>query len=258
VPVANFKRPPIGEVSFGLSFIPLNAFKAAHYGAFWDLIRKDYPDCDDKPQVFDLPGPPPLTAEWFPLPRVWYLHRDRNFLIQLQPNKIWLNWRRLNDAEDYPRFEALLPIFRDAVGQFSDFVSDSNIGTVSATSGELSYVNQIPIGEIWHDYSDVGKFMEDVRWVGGRKTLPNPTGIAWRADFNVGSDRLSVNLTSGKEAVGAQRPMYVLEIRASSANDTAFTRNDFEWFNKANKLIVEAFCELTTAKAQSEYWKRTD
>jgi len=79
VPVATFKRPPVGEVSFGLAFAPLTTFKVAHYGAFWDLIRKDYPECDDKSQFFDAAHPPMMYEGWFPLPRVWYLHRNRNF-----------------------------------------------------------------------------------------------------------------------------------------------------------------------------------
>jgi uncharacterized protein (TIGR04255 family) len=258
LPVANFRRPPVGEVSFGLGFAPFTAFKAAHYGVFWDLIRKDYPECDDKPQVVDVANPPIGMPEWFPLPRVWYLHRNRNYLIQLQPNRIWLNWRRLNDAEEYPRFEALLPVFRDTVGQFADFVKTYNIGDFVATGAELSYVNHIPVGDPSRLYSDVGEFMADVRWAGGRKTLPNPDGIVWRTEFNMGDDRLSVDLKSGKERAGAQRPLYLLEIRASTSAVAHASGNFFEWFGRANKLIVEAFCEVTTPEAQRDYWQRID
>jgi uncharacterized protein (TIGR04255 family) len=258
VAVANFKWPPVGEVSFGLWFAPLAAFKTVHYGAFWDLIRQDYPECDDKPQVFEPPTSPVGNPEWFPFPRVWYLHRSRNYLIQLQPNRIWLNWRRLNDMDEYPRFETLIPIFRDVVKQFADFAAANNIGDLVATGGELSYVNQIPVGEIWADYSEVGNFMEDVRWVAGRNTLPKPSGIAWRADFELGTDRLNVNLKSGKELLGAQRPLYMLEIRAANSVGSEFEPDPFSWFERANRLIVESFCELTTRRAQREFWKRTD
>ncbi len=259
MPVATFKRPPVGEFSFGLAFAPLTAFKVAHYGAFWDLIRKDYPECDDQPQIVDAAsGPPVSVAGWFPLPRVWYLHRNRNYLIQLQPNRIWFNWRRLNEAEEYPRFETLVPVFRETVKQFSDFASANNIGRVEPTGAELTYVNQIPAGKLWRAYSDVGNFMEDVRWTEGRKTLPKPDGVAWRAEFKLGSDNLAVDLKSGRELVGEQRPFYVLEFRAFTAQRSELEGNTFEWYRKANKLIVDAFCELTTIKAQHDHWQRAD
>jgi uncharacterized protein (TIGR04255 family) len=256
-PAANFELPPVGEVSFGLSFVPLTSFKIVHFGAFWDLIREDYPECDDKPQVFDAPNAPISVTEWFPLPRVWYLHRARNYLIQLQPNRIWFNWRRLTDAEEYPRFDALAPRFRSTVKQFVDFANNNNIGPVNPMAAELTYVNQVPAGEVWQEYSDVGNFMEDVRWSGGRTLLPKPSGIAWRAEFQIGSDKLSVELKSGEEITGAKRRMFFLEIRASTILPVAGVLDHFDWFNRANHLIVNAFCELTTKKAQNDYWKRT-
>jgi len=257
LPVASFKSPPVGEVSFGLGFSPLTAFKVAHYGAYWDVIRKDYPECEDKPQVFDSTSSAISLGEWFPPPRVWYLHRDRNYLIQLQPNRIWLNWRRLNDAVEYPRFETLFPIFRQIVEQFAEFSRANNLGNIVATSGELSYVNYIPPADSKQPYSDIGDFMLDVRWAEGRKSLPNPDGIAWRAEFTMGNSKLSVDLKSGKRA-DTQRSLYVLEIRASNSVGTEFTANPFDWFPTANKMIVAAFCEVTTEKAQREYWHRVD
>jgi uncharacterized protein (TIGR04255 family) len=171
---------------------------------------------------------------------------------------MWFNWRRLNAAEEYPRFEALVPVFRETVTQFSNFAGANNIGKIDPTGAELTYVNQIPAGSLWQAYSDVGNFMEDLRWTEGRKALPKPDGIAWRAEFKLGSDNLAVDLKSAKELVGEQRPSYVLEIRASTNEKTEVEAISFEWFNKANKLIVDAFCELTTKKAQNDHWERTD
>lgn len=252
-----FKNPPVGEVSFGLGFAALATFKVAHFGSFWDLIRKDYPECEDKPPVLDPTSLPVGMSGWFPLPRVWYLHRDRNFLIQLQQNRIWLNWRRLNESEQYPSFETLFPIFQATVARFVDFVHGNNLGEIMPNVAELAYVNQIPSGDSSRPYSDVGEFMEDLRSP-HYKYLPSPDGIAWRSEFTVGEDKLSIDLKSGKEIAGAQRSIYMLEIRSSRNFRDQSTAIPFDWFMTANKLIVNAFCDVTTEKAQREYWQRTD
>jgi len=256
MPVASFKKPPVGEVSFGLWFQPLPAFKTAHYGAYWDLIRKDYPECEDKPPVLDAN---PLgfrqVGDWFPPPRVWYLHRDRNLLIQLQPNRIWLNWRRISDGDEYPRFEALLPVFRATVQQFAEFLRANNVGSVLPHGGELSYVNQFPPGDQSQPYSDIGEVLKDVSWSAGHKVLPNPDGIAWRAEFTVDGDRLSVDLKTGKRS-DTQQNLHVLEIRAFTGTSSTFDIDS--WFPKANTLVVGAFCDLTTERAQRELWQRVD
>jgi uncharacterized protein (TIGR04255 family) len=258
LPVASFKNPPVGEVWFGLRLAPLTAFKAVHYGAFWDLIRKDYPECEDQSPVFDQLSPYYGGPESFPLPRVWYLHRDRNYLIQLQPNRIWLNWRRLTESDQYPRFESLFPAFQETIARFAEFARANNIGDVMAVGGELSYVNHIPSLDSAQLYSDVGEFMDDVRW-GAHRSLPTPDGLAWRTEFSLGKDKLFVDLKTGRERAGAQRAIFILEIRAATVFEPTSAAGDcLGWFHTANRLIVDAFCEVTTEKAQREHWQRID
>jgi uncharacterized protein (TIGR04255 family) len=255
--VANFRKPPVGEVSFGLRFAPLTTFRAAHFGMFWDLVRSDYPECEDKPQFYDPTSPPVSVPEWFPYPRVWYVHRNRNLLLQLQPNGIWLNWRRLNEGEPYPRFERLFPIFRETVERFANFARGNNLGDVAPAAAELLYVNHIPSEDSSQPYSDVGEFMQGLSSP-RRKVLPAPDGVAWRAEFTVADDKLSVDLKSGKARVGTQERLYILEIRAWVQLNFENAESSFPWFIRANKLIVDAFCDVTTEKAQREYWQRTE
>jgi uncharacterized protein (TIGR04255 family) len=257
LPVANFKNPPVGEVSFGLGFSPLPGFKVAHFGAFWDLIRKDYPECEDKAPLFDASSPPAVIPDWFPFPRVWYVHRERNFLVQLQPNKIWLNWRRLNEAEAYPRFEKLFPIFADLVGLFTKFAEGNNLGQLMTTGADLSYVNHIPSAGSPSPYTDAAEFVQDLRSA-QRRYLPSPDGIAFRTEFTIGDDKLSVDLKSGRERVEPQRPIFILEIRAWASLKPERDTEPLKWFTHANELIVNAFCDVTTVKAQREHWQRID
>ena len=109
MPAVNYKNPPISEVSFGLAFTPLDGFRTSHYGLFWNQIRSDYPETVDQPPILtQLPSISIQENKFsFPLPRCWYIHRDRKLLIQLQSDRIWLNWRHLTSADDYPHFPSI-------------------------------------------------------------------------------------------------------------------------------------------------------
>jgi uncharacterized protein (TIGR04255 family) len=104
-----FEQPPLVEVSFGLFYKQPENFRAAHYGAFWSKIKPEFVGVEDRVAVGDIQARLLTRVDAFPLPRVWFEHKDHYLLIQLQPDRFYLNWRKLHDGE-YPRYESLLPI----------------------------------------------------------------------------------------------------------------------------------------------------
>src|SRR5512138_2194313 len=100
-----FERPPLVEVSFGLFFSPLLDFKISHFGAFWTRLRPDFSETADRPIVADSAAAPALVSQEWPLfPRVWYVHKDRAQILQLQTDRFYFNWRKSSDGALYPRF----------------------------------------------------------------------------------------------------------------------------------------------------------
>ena len=177
--MVNYKNAPISEVSFGLAFTPLDGFRTSHYGLFWDQIRSDYPETVDQLPLIRAEEMPPIVFSEnrspFPLPRCWYIHKDRNLLIQLQANRIWLNWRRLAPSPaDYPHFPALFARFRHVVGLLREFLLGANVGILAQTAFDLVYVNHIPAGKLWTSYGDVGRFMRDVALGVWQPASPRP------------------------------------------------------------------------------------
>jgi uncharacterized protein (TIGR04255 family) len=263
--VVNYKNPPISEISFGLSFAPLDGFRVSHYGLFWDRIRIDYPETTDQVPFFNpdevLPSPSVIQENKFPfpLPRCWYIHRDRKLLIQLQSNRVWFNWRRLASADEYPHFEVLFAQFQYVIGLLEEFLLNTNVGKLDATALELVYVNHIPAGKLWNRYGDVGNFMRDVSWRSDASRLPMPSGIGWTAIFGFDEVRVTADLKAGKEPSGEQRSIYALELRATSiGRGEIFNRPELGWYRRAHHLLHDAFADLTTEEAQRDYWLRTD
>jgi hypothetical protein len=245
-----------------MAFHPLDGLRASHYGLFWNQIREEFPETEDQPPLIRPEEAFSMAIQpRYPLPRCWYVHRDRNLLIQLQGNRIWLNWRRLGSSSQYPRFPALLDIFQRISSQLAEFFRVANVGLLMPVSFDLTYVNHIPLGAICPSYDRVGNFMRDVAWRRRDSKLPVPEGIAWTGTFAVEGIRLAAELKTGKEQVGELRPLYVLELRATSPNLLVAERladSNFEWYTHAHGILLDAFDDLTTPEARHEHWLGTD
>jgi uncharacterized protein (TIGR04255 family) len=269
MPASNYKNPPVSEVAFGLGFSQLVGLRASHYGLFWNQIRDEFPETDDQlplisPEQLPLQFGPfgPLNRYPLPLPRAWYVHRDRNLLIQLQNNRIWLNWRRLGADSEYPRFPALLENFEKIVGHLRESIRAANVGLLAPAGYELTYVNHIPLAEPWARYDEIGGFMRDVSWHPNGRTLPRPETIGWNANFIVDGIRVLADVKAAKEQAGEQRPIFIFELRASSMDASPSTETlagaDFDWYRRAHTVIINAFKDLTTTEARYDHWLCTD
>lgn len=96
----HFKKPPIVEVVMGVFFEPIAALDAMLLGTYWSERKSDYPKRKLAPAVADRPGL--LVSAGVTPTRCWLESDDEQYLVQLQPDRFYFNWRRRH--ADYPRF----------------------------------------------------------------------------------------------------------------------------------------------------------
>ncbi len=90
-------------------------------------------------------GPEPL--------RFWLLSEDQRTLLQVQNDRIILNWRRLEPGDEYPRYLALQPEFEQRWQQFVEWTAD--LGPVQPTVADVTFVNVITSPEGRADLSAI-------------------------------------------------------------------------------------------------------
>jgi uncharacterized protein (TIGR04255 family) len=255
-----FERPPLNEVSFGLSFAPLSDMRTSHYGAFWSRLRPDFDQTADKPPVTDVSGKLSQIAvtEWFPLPRVWFIHKNKEELLQLQPNRFYFNWRKVQPNTPYPRFDNLAPLFCKYLETFVSFLKEESLGTPDIGTAELVYVNHIPKGEGWREITDVGEVFPDLVWRPRKSLLGEEKGFAWHGSFRTADVRLEADIKSGEAKDGEEKPnqLFLFELRAVSRKQLQTVDAVRDWFRLANASIVLAFQDLTSERMQKEIWGR--
>lgn len=97
--------PPIEEVVCGVVFAPVAALDALEQGVYWDSVSNRFPNKQVQPVLLD--GAHGMFVQGVAPIRSWLISKDGDFLIQIQQDRFYMNWRRRAGA--YPRF-------RDHVG----------------------------------------------------------------------------------------------------------------------------------------------
>ena len=109
----SYKNPPVIEVACGIKFKKIKKFKAPHFGLFWDKLRKKFPFCQHAPTL-GFPDPSETEPAFeLPLPRIWFINKEKNGLIQLQENIFLYNWRKMQPEESYPRYDTVIKAFQN-------------------------------------------------------------------------------------------------------------------------------------------------
>jgi uncharacterized protein (TIGR04255 family) len=95
----DFERPPLVEVVLSVQFSDLRGYRSVHPGLLWDRkFRDSFPEFAEHAPlspVFETFGPTPTEGPGFtleqlpgpPVPRLWFMNKDRSHLIQVQANR---------------------------------------------------------------------------------------------------------------------------------------------------------------------------
>jgi uncharacterized protein (TIGR04255 family) len=256
----DYKKPPVVEVVIGIRFAPLGGLSTVHYGNFWSAVKEEYPLFEDKPPLpSQADGGRSLLVETFeipPLRRVFMLHEDQSYLLQLQPDFFLHNWKKVKDDDEYPHFDKAAEKFKNAWKKFQDFVKANKLGELRATSYEVTYVNHFvekpgsfPMAA--RSYTDLFVWRDDR----SDKFLSEPKSLALDLVFPLPGDkgRLTLSIRHGRRDTDKQD---VMQAHLTAVGPAQTDGSDLDQFlSVAHESIVRGFTELTNAEAHKK-WER--
>ena len=247
----SYKNPPVNEVVCGMRFDPSNKLRVTHIGLLWNKFSADYPIVKHASPIASAKGEILIdTATGMPLPRVWFINKSDDQLVQFQIDRFYFNWRRRQS--DYPRYDHVIENFESVRSTIVAFFLKFKLGELKPIEYELSYINHIPKGQGWNTIDDLSKIFSDFVWKKTRKRfLPNPEKIAWQTEFPLPEKKghLIVNL---KQATRTEDkvPLLVLELKTRGIGESTSKEAIREWFDLAHEWIVRGFTDLTTSEIQ--------
>lgn len=260
----DFRHPPISEVAIALTFEPLTNMRQAHLGSYWTLIRKDFPQVDDRPPVdnqieeLGVTTPPAFELRLVEAPSVsrgWFLSEDGTRLIQLQPDRFVHNWR--GEGDKYPRFNAIAASFIERLEEFSSWAEDERLGGLVATQLEVTYVNRLGPERL----ASYLVPLDDVTLSGGG-LRPNAIDAVYSTRFDVADEtnqpvgRLYVDARPVSDPADDRRSVTnTLTISFRAPNGSVEAQELVGLLGRGRNAIVTAFTALTRPDHHTR-WER--
>ena len=241
----------------GVRFAPLEGVVLTHFGLFWSLLRKEFSETEEAAPLSTHEG---LVASktGLPLPRCWLINKDKQYLIQLQPNIFYFNWRRQDEAQDYPRYSTIKALFYRYLQRYVEFLAQEQLPQPEIVNCDLTYVNIIPLGQNGASSADFTCLFPDLSWRRAEdRFLPVPKALNWQTTFDVldGTVELTAKIQTAKR-VADNFPVIKFEINARDMHSKSPLNETERWFDRAHEAIVLSFVDLTSGKTQREIWKR--
>lgn len=262
-----FDRPPVIEVVHGVRFRRLN-INIAHPGHFQDLLKDRYPGVQTvpalppereyfgTPQFAALRFEIPLLAE---LPRAWFISADETMLIQLQSDRLLLNWRAGPKKDIYPAFSAISAEFRRVLETLVEFAKASGLGSVDTEQCEMAYINQM--GTWLHDsvmtpHEWLRGWSPDLGpdWVGEMEDFSSVARFALRRPDGQAYGRVTANATTVIMPPSLDRSLQ-FDISVRGIPNPTGIDGILEFHEMAHDQIVRCFAAMTTTSAH-DYWGR--
>jgi hypothetical protein len=155
----SFEDPPVTEVAIGVQFAAVRNLGGIRSGQLWERWRNDYPETTEQPWLPPWPAPDGqgLWVQFGAPPgvRTWFLDVTRDYILQIQNDRLIANWRRVSGAS-YPRFPEVRGRFFRAWEDVKSHASDLSVD-LRAEQIEVSYINAIASSpaEALRDWSQI-------------------------------------------------------------------------------------------------------
>ncbi|MGA2451355.1 MAG: TIGR04255 family protein [Polyangiaceae bacterium] len=156
--------PPIIEVMCGVFFRPVEGLDPVFVGGWWREVKDDFPRHSLQAAVAELPifishGSPPV--------RSWLISSDDEWVLQIQPDRFYVNWRKRGGA--YPRFSGENGVLERAIRELRRFREHcrSELGSdLALSTAELAKVDLVVEGEHWRGPDDLGQVLPVIADIG--------------------------------------------------------------------------------------------
>ena len=154
----DFESPPLSEVALSVQFAPMQNYSSIHAYSVWQCFRDRFPNVSEQPELppqFEVFGATDGFRQEIRFemvnqfsPRYWFSSEDGTELIQFQKDRLVHNWRKLARADnDYPRYERMAASYESDINALDQYALGQKWGRVIPNQVELTYVNEIALGD---------------------------------------------------------------------------------------------------------------
>jgi uncharacterized protein (TIGR04255 family) len=265
--IHSFKTPPVTEVVLGVSFRAIAGLSVPYLGQLWrENFAEHFPSIEEQPpyvppvERFDPGGMMPnisLEFQAVTIPRLWFLTRDGDELLQVQRNWFACNWRKVTPGAAYDRYPPRRAAFEKWFTTLSDFVRHNDLGEIAPVQCEVTYVNHILSNSAWQNLGQLDRVVKFVNRVKG-DFLREPDQVRVNAQYiisNASDEPIGRLHLDAQPAFRTEdrKPMFVLNLTARGKPEGDDLNGILAFLDRGRQWIVEAFVDMTTEEMQKEW-----
>ena len=254
----HFENAPLEEVVCGVQFAGIK-WSDIHFGLFFTKLEGRYEQTQRRPHISLFDSPPKdlpqiqLVTE-IETPLLWYETTKSPFLLQIQEDAFFLNWRRQSGTFVYPHFrtrhggdEGVWDRFIHEWNVFRNFCEEQEIGTPEVRACHLAYIDHMVHGEAWNAPVDLVKL---IRPVEGLKNLESLSVVNMTIRYKSRDLPIHINIRPAVRK-NDQKKLFIMEFIIT---EKLSTKNDLSsWFEKSHEVIVQEFLAQTTGAAHEKW-----
>lgn len=255
----SFTSPPVVEVAVAVEFLQLPGLGAVELIRLHDLWRDQFPKLREQPAL--PPSPPVSAAQGFqfqftvgaPAMRLWMLNESEDELLQVQNDRVVLNWRRsLGDDRTYPRYDYLRDIYQRVYADFYTRVTQLNAGTFRPHTAGVTYVNRFNLEADEQLKDAIALF--DPNWNSLGDDATPKVSVTTPVASSEDPGALKGQLVAKASTDSKDRNYGYLEVVTRVGVDDV-GGNVFDCLDLAHRSCVVGFDRLTTAKMHERWGK---
>lgn len=253
-PLPSFAAPPVVEVAVGIEFLQLPGLGPVQLVRLHDLWRDAFPKIQEQPALppasFST-GPIGFQFQVSHLPaiRIWMMSDEEDELLQVQNDRLLLNWRRTpGDDRQYPRYDHLREVYERVLAEFRERVTASSAGIFRPQTAVVTYVNRFAfeagenlkdaIGVLNSEWNAIPNASPEVRIAAAVAEPGDPGSVVGELVATATSDASHGYLE------------VVTRINITESDGDVFRRLDI-----AHEYCVTGFEKLTTLKMHERWGK---
>ncbi|GGO47554.1 TIGR04255 family protein [Streptomyces lasiicapitis] len=261
----DFAWPPVVEVACGVKFRKTPELNGIRLAPLYEMWKSELPVIEEQPTLPSVEAAPnnsgPRIRVDFPSlreTRYWFLSEDGRDLVQLQPDRLIVNWRDRGGGIKYPRFGYVLNSLSRRATEVARFAESSFRTKLEFLHVELSYINVLRVDDVDHwDLQDIFHTWPDF----ATHHLGRPANSQIVFDFPIDSVRsgseffLRVSIEPGVAASGT--PGTFLTMTAQGKPSSTSIDSAVDALKEVHGHLVRSFAEITTESAHERWGKRS-
>lgn len=140
-------EPPLIEMVAGIRFVPASGLRRFALSGLVEKWEKLYPDVREMDPLPDWLEPGFSNPLYFTVGhpfRLWFVEESEHELVQLQADRLLVNWRKL-DGGEYPRYPHVKGRLLERLDEVNEFLQLQPSSPVQVVRAEISCINSVSV-----------------------------------------------------------------------------------------------------------------